>query len=50
MSQYLCWNCGLMQGAEDDPMEASRLCASCANAMGWHTTRRVEEEEEASDV
>lgn len=29
---YLCWNCGLMQGGEDEPMEESTLCPSCRGA------------------
>jgi hypothetical protein len=33
MSQYYCWNCGLMQGDDTDPIEASRLCPACAAAM-----------------
>jgi hypothetical protein len=32
-TQYLCWNCGLMQGAEDTPMEPSQLCAGCRKAL-----------------
>lgn len=31
--QYLCWNCGLMQGAEDSPEEPSQLCAACRKVM-----------------
>ena len=31
-AQYLCWNCGLMNGAEDSPMEPSQLCLACRAA------------------
>ena len=33
-NQYLCWNCGLMQGAEDEPQEISILCPSCKKSRG----------------
>jgi Zn finger protein HypA/HybF involved in hydrogenase expression len=33
MSKYLCWNCGLWQGDESEPEEASKLCPSCKAAM-----------------
>lgn len=30
---YYCWNCGLLQGDEDDPVvEISRLCPRCEAA------------------
>lgn len=33
VSRFLCWNCGLWQGDESDPIEASRLCDTCRAAM-----------------
>ena len=31
--RYLCWNCGLWQGDESDPLTISQLCPSCKTAM-----------------
>jgi hypothetical protein len=33
MSKYLCWNCGLWQGDEQDDLESSKLCPSCRSAI-----------------
>lgn len=32
MSKYLCWNCELWQGDEQDDLESSKLCPSCTAA------------------
>jgi len=35
-AQYLCWNCGLRIGAEDEPEEPSQLCEVCRKAGVGH--------------
>ena len=30
---YRCWNCELLHGADDEPIEPSRLCPACEAAM-----------------
>lgn len=32
MSRFWCWNCGLWQGNEEEPLEASKLCETCRAA------------------
>lgn len=47
MSQYICWNCGLLQGDEWEPWEPSRLCPACSKAMNRRYNReRCDQEEE----
>lgn len=30
--QYVCWNCGLLQGHWNEPQEPSTLCPACQKA------------------
>ena len=51
MSKYLCWNCGLWQGDEQDDLESSKLCPACKKAMaevvhGTNLTGTTHHEEE----
>lgn len=54
MSKYLCWNCGLWQGDEQDDLESSKLCPACKKAIEAGSkqpdTRGLYEAEEADNA
>lgn len=46
---YRCWNCELLHGADDEPIEPSRLCPACEAAMYPRREREDDRREREDD-